>query len=75
MTVKDTSDKRVAQGNLTRTALIDAARQLFGTQGYVDTSNDQIVAQAGLTKGALYHHFQGQGGPSSGSCSSRSSMR
>ncbi len=60
MTVKDTPDKRVAQGNLTRAALIDAARHLFGTQGYVDTSNDQIVAQAGLTKGALYHHFKGK---------------
>jgi AcrR family transcriptional regulator len=60
MTVKDKSDKRVAQGALTRTALVGAARELFGTQGYVDTSNDEIVARAGLTKGALYHHFKGK---------------
>jgi AcrR family transcriptional regulator len=57
MTVKD---KRVAQGDATRTALVDAARQLFGEQGYVETSNDEIVALAGLTKGALYHHFKGK---------------
>jgi AcrR family transcriptional regulator len=57
MTVKD---KRIAQGDATRTALVNAARQLFGEQGYVETSNDEIVALAGLTKGALYHHFKGK---------------
>jgi AcrR family transcriptional regulator len=54
MTVKD---KRVAQGDSTRESLVTAARALFGEQGYVDTSNDEIVAKAGVTKGALYHHF------------------
>ena len=41
----------------TRTALLDAARTLFGEQGYAATSVDEIVAAAGVTKGALYHHF------------------
>jgi AcrR family transcriptional regulator len=62
MHTKGTSvkDKRVSQGDATRAALLQAARELFGEQGYVDTSNDQIVARAGVTKGALYHHFAGK---------------
>jgi AcrR family transcriptional regulator len=56
----DVKDKRIAQGDATRAALIDAARELFGAQGYVDTSNDEIVSRAGVTKGALYHHFNGK---------------
>jgi AcrR family transcriptional regulator len=56
----EVKDKRVAQGDATRTALIGAARQLFGESGYGDTSTDEIVAAAGVTKGALYHHFGGK---------------
>ncbi len=53
-------DKRVAQGDATRAALVIAARQLFGETGYADTSTDEIVTRAGVTKGALYHHFDGK---------------
>jgi len=41
----------------TRQALVAAARDRFGEQGYAATSIDEIVRQAGVTKGALYHHF------------------
>lgn len=41
----------------TRAALVDAALDLFGSQGFHATSVKQIADQAGLTKGALYHHF------------------
>ena len=53
-------DKRLAQGDATKSALIGAARTLFGEQGYVDTSLDEVVARAEVTKGALYHHFSGK---------------
>lgn len=55
MSVKD---KRVLQGQSTREALLRAARELFGTQGFAATSTEEIVALAGVTKGALYHHFR-----------------
>lgn len=44
----------------TRRALIAAALELFDVRGYHATSVDDIVAAAGVTKGALYHHFDGK---------------
>jgi AcrR family transcriptional regulator len=41
----------------TRTALIAAGRRLFGERGYDAVPAEQIVATAGLTRGALRHHF------------------
>jgi AcrR family transcriptional regulator len=40
-----------------RRALLAAARRAFARHGYADTSLDDIVARARLTKGAFYHHF------------------
>ncbi|RME66546.1 MAG: TetR/AcrR family transcriptional regulator [Alphaproteobacteria bacterium] len=42
----------------TRQALIDAGVALFNKAGYEATSVKEIVAEAGLTKGAFYHHFE-----------------
>jgi len=60
MDVNGGRDKRVVQGEATRAALVAAAREIFGDQGFADTSIDEIVARAGVTKGALYHHFHGK---------------
>ncbi|MFI6480769.1 TetR/AcrR family transcriptional regulator [Nonomuraea sp. NPDC050663] len=44
----------------TTTALVRAARALFGAAGYAATSIDAVAAAAGVTKGAAYHHFGGK---------------
>ena len=41
----------------TRSALLDAARDLFAQQGFAATGREQIAERAGVTRGALYHHF------------------
>ncbi|PHM39421.1 hypothetical protein Xmau_02763 [Xenorhabdus mauleonii] len=41
----------------TRRKLIETARQQFGTVGYANTVMDELTAKAGMTRGALYHHF------------------
>jgi AcrR family transcriptional regulator len=41
----------------TREALISTARDLFGQRGFAAVGVEEIVRSAGLTRGALYHHF------------------
>ncbi|WP_409460856.1 TetR/AcrR family transcriptional regulator [Stenotrophomonas maltophilia] len=41
----------------TRASLLATARRVFCEHGYAATSMDDLTAQAGLTRGALYHHF------------------
>jgi len=41
----------------TRQMVLDAAFRLFANKGYGQTSVDAIISEAGLSKGAVYHHF------------------
>jgi AcrR family transcriptional regulator len=41
----------------TRGAILAAAQRLFGDQGFAATSVDTIASDAGVAKGAVYHHF------------------
>ena len=52
--------QRISQGEETKAALLAAARALFGERGYAATSLEDVVSRAGVTKGALYHHFEGK---------------
>ncbi len=58
MTVKELRPSKVAKAEATRRALLAAARDAFGDRGYGPTSVEEIVRRAGMTKGALYHHFR-----------------
>lgn len=42
----------------TKAALLNSAVTLFDTHGYDATSVQQIVEDAGRTKGAFYHYFE-----------------
>ncbi|GDY30839.1 TetR/AcrR family transcriptional regulator [Gandjariella thermophila] len=41
----------------TRAALVGHARRLFAERGYAAVPADEVVAAAGVTRGALYHHY------------------
>jgi TetR/AcrR family transcriptional regulator, lmrAB and yxaGH operons repressor len=47
----------VPRPDRSRTALIDSAATLFRRQGYAATGLNQILAEAGVKPGSLYHHF------------------
>jgi len=54
------TSRRAQYSASTRRALVDAAEGLFTEHGYAATSLDAIVAEARVTKGALYHHYSGK---------------
>jgi AcrR family transcriptional regulator len=49
---------RVEQGQATRAALISVATELFAANGYEATAIPAVLQAAGVSRGALYHHFE-----------------
>jgi len=47
-----------ADAELTRRQIIDAARRVFHAHGVARSTLDQIAREAGVTRGAVYWHFQ-----------------
>ncbi len=54
--------RRDAHTAATVAALLAAARRRFGADGYDGAGLDAIAAEAGVTTGAVYHHFAGKKG-------------
>lgn len=52
--------RRAAQGRATREQLIEVATGLFAERGYEETSIEAVLTAAGVSRGALYHHFAGK---------------
>jgi AcrR family transcriptional regulator len=57
MAVTPPTSLREAQKQLTRSRLLDAAAELFSTQGYASTTIEDIATSAGATRATFYLHF------------------
>jgi AcrR family transcriptional regulator len=64
MYVKPMTERRTQaqRREATRAALLEAGRRLFAERGFENVGSEEIAAAAGVTRGALYHHFDGKRG-------------
>ncbi|HKV15438.1 MAG TPA: TetR/AcrR family transcriptional regulator [Reyranella sp.] len=53
-----TANRQAERSAATRQALVRVARRLFAKLGYGAAATEEIVRQARVTRGALYHHFR-----------------
>ena len=52
-----TRRKQADRSAATRSALVAAGRRLFAEHGFAGVGTEAIVAEAAVSRGALYHHF------------------
>lgn len=50
-------DRRAERGEATRNHLLETATRLFTERGYDHTPIELVISEAGVSRGALYHHF------------------
>jgi AcrR family transcriptional regulator len=53
-------NKNIERGQATRAHLIEVAARLFAARGYDATSIEAVLAESGVSRGSLYHHFPGK---------------
>jgi AcrR family transcriptional regulator len=49
---------KIEKGASTRARIIATARRLFAASGYEGTSTETVLQESGVSRGALYHHFE-----------------
>ena len=54
------NNKNVERGQATRAHLVEVATRLFAEHGYDGTSIEAVLAETGVSRGSLYHHFPGK---------------
>jgi AcrR family transcriptional regulator len=54
------ANRNVERGQATRAHIIDVAMRLFAAHGYDGTSVEAVLADSGVSRGSLYHHFAGK---------------
>jgi AcrR family transcriptional regulator len=54
------ANRNVERGQATRAHIIDVAMRLFAAHGYDGTSIEAVLAESGVSRGSLYHHFAGK---------------
>jgi AcrR family transcriptional regulator len=53
-------DRRRDRGNITRQQILEVATRLFTQTGYEESSIETVLRECGISRGALYHHFNGK---------------
>jgi AcrR family transcriptional regulator len=54
------SNRNLARGLATRDHILAVATRLFAERGFEDTSIENVLQASGISRGALYHHFNGK---------------
>jgi TetR/AcrR family transcriptional regulator, transcriptional repressor for nem operon len=53
-----TTSPKTARGRATRERIVAAASELIGERGIAETSLDDVIERAGVSKSQLYHYFE-----------------